>query len=103
MIERATRARLYLLHQSGPNKFLIGGDALDSRFHVTIGPQVPHNSLHIVPPLVSVCVCGCVAVVCVCVCVCVAVVCVCVCVWLLCVCVCVCGVVCLLISLLLTQ
>ena len=66
MIERATKARLYLLHQSGPNKFLIGGDALDSRFHVTIGPQVPHNSLHIAPPLVSVCVC----------------VCVCVCVWL---------------------
>lgn len=40
LIERATKARLYLLHQSGPNRFLIGGDAPDSRFHVTIGPQV---------------------------------------------------------------
>ena len=40
LIERATKARLYLLHQIGPNRFLIGGDSLDSRFHVTIGPQV---------------------------------------------------------------
>ena len=40
MIERATKARLYLLHQSGPNRFLIGGDAVNSRFHVTIGSQV---------------------------------------------------------------
>lgn len=40
LIERATKARLYLLHQSGPNKFLIGGDAMESRFHITIGPQV---------------------------------------------------------------
>lgn len=40
LIERATKARLYLLHQIGPNRFLIGGDSLDSRFHVTIGSQV---------------------------------------------------------------
>ena len=40
LVDRAIKARLYLLHQSGPNRFLVGGDALDSRFHVTIGPQV---------------------------------------------------------------
>ena len=45
LIERATKARLYLLHQSGPNRFLIGGDSLASRFHVTIGSQVRYCSL----------------------------------------------------------
>ena len=40
MLERANKARLYFLRQSGPNKFLIGGDSYDSRFHVNIGPQV---------------------------------------------------------------
>lgn len=40
MLERANKARLYFLRQSGPNKFLIGGDSFDSRFHVNIGPQV---------------------------------------------------------------
>ena len=44
LIERATKARLYLLHQIGPNRFLIGGDSLDSRFYVTIGPQVSQPS-----------------------------------------------------------
>ena len=42
LVDRAIKARLYLLHQSGPNRFLVGGDAPDSRFHVTIGPQVCH-------------------------------------------------------------
>ena len=40
LVDRAIKARLYLLRQSGPNRFLIGGDSPDSRFHVTIGPQV---------------------------------------------------------------
>ncbi len=40
MLDRANKARLYFLRQSGPNKFLIGGDSYDSRFHVNIGPQV---------------------------------------------------------------
>lgn len=43
LIERATKARLYLLHQIGPNRFLIGGDSLDSRFYVTIGSQVSYT------------------------------------------------------------
>ena len=50
LVDRAIKARLYLLRQSGPNRFLIGGDSPDSRFHVTIGPQV------------CVCVCVCVRV-----------------------------------------
>ncbi len=40
LVDRAIKARLYFLRKSGPNKFLIGGDSPDSRFHVTIGPQV---------------------------------------------------------------
>ena len=40
-VERAKRAtRLYLLQQSGPNSFLIGGDSPDHKFRVMIGPQV---------------------------------------------------------------
>ena len=34
------RARLYLLQQTGPNSFLIGGDSPDHKFRVMIGPQV---------------------------------------------------------------
>ena len=40
LVDRTTKARLYLLRQTGPNRFLIGGDSPNSRFHVTIGPQV---------------------------------------------------------------
>ena len=40
MMDRAIKARLYFLRRIGPNKFLIGGDSLESRFHVNIGPQV---------------------------------------------------------------
>ena len=39
-VEKAMRARLYLLQQSGPNSFLIGGDSPDHKFRVMIGPQV---------------------------------------------------------------
>lgn len=39
-IERVQRARLYLLQQTGPNSFLIGGDSPDHKFRVIIGPQV---------------------------------------------------------------
>ena len=40
-VERAKRAtRLYLLQQTGPNSFLIGGDSPDHKFRVMIGPQV---------------------------------------------------------------
>ena len=42
-IERVQRARLYLLQQTGPNSFLIGGDSPDHKFRVIIGEQV--NSL----------------------------------------------------------
>lgn len=38
-IERVQRARLYLLQQTGPNSFLIGGDSPDHKFRVIIGPQ----------------------------------------------------------------
>ena len=39
-IAKVLRARLYLLQQSGPNSFLIGGDSPDHKFRVIIGPQV---------------------------------------------------------------
>lgn len=39
-VEKAMRARLYLLQQTGPNSFLIGGDSPDHKFRVMIGPQV---------------------------------------------------------------
>lgn len=38
-VEKAMRARLYLLQQTGPNSFLIGGDSPDHKFRVMIGPQ----------------------------------------------------------------
>ena len=46
LVDRAIRARLYLLRQMGPNRFLIGGDSPDSRFHVAIGPQVHIYTLY---------------------------------------------------------
>ena len=39
-LEKAMRARLYLLQQIGPNSFLIGGDSPDHKFKVMIGQQV---------------------------------------------------------------
>ena len=39
-IEKAQKARLYLLQQSGPNSFLIGGDSPDHKYRVIIGEQV---------------------------------------------------------------
>lgn len=39
-VERALHARLFLLTQSGPNSFLIGGDSPDHKYKVTIGSQV---------------------------------------------------------------
>ncbi|XP_074643836.1 mitogen-activated protein kinase kinase kinase 1-like [Tubulanus polymorphus] len=38
-VEKALRARLYLLQQSGPNSLLIGGDSPDHKFRIIIGPQ----------------------------------------------------------------
>ncbi|CAG5120844.1 unnamed protein product [Candidula unifasciata] len=38
-IDRVQRARLYLLQQTGPNSFLIGGDSPDHKYRVIIGPQ----------------------------------------------------------------
>lgn len=38
-IEKALKVRFYLLQQRGPNSFLIGGDALDHKYKVVIGPQ----------------------------------------------------------------
>lgn len=40
-IEKAKKAKLYLLQQAGPNSFIIGGgDSEDHRHKVTIGSQV---------------------------------------------------------------
>lgn len=36
---RALRARLYLLHQPGPNSFTVGGDSPNHKYKVIIGPQ----------------------------------------------------------------
>ena len=44
-VEKAMRARLYLLQQSGPNSFLIGGDSPDHKFRVMIGPQVNKSAI----------------------------------------------------------
>jgi mitogen-activated protein kinase kinase kinase 1 len=38
-VERALHARLYLLQQSGPNSFVIGGDSPNHKYKVIIGPQ----------------------------------------------------------------
>ncbi len=39
-VEKVQKARLYLLQQTGPNSFLIGGDSPDHKYRVIIGPQV---------------------------------------------------------------
>lgn len=39
-VEKAMKVRLYLLQQTGPNSFLIGGDSPSHKFRVMIGPQV---------------------------------------------------------------
>ena len=56
LVDRTTKARLYLLRQTGPNRFLIGGDSPNSRFHVTIGPQVCTWSI-VSATCMYVCVC----------------------------------------------
>lgn len=38
-MRRALRARLYLLHQTGPNSFTVGGDSPTHKYKVIIGPQ----------------------------------------------------------------
>lgn len=44
-VRRAVRARLYLLHQPGPNSFSVGGDSPTHKYKVIIGPQVS-TSIH---------------------------------------------------------
>ena len=39
-VQKAMRARLYLLNQSGPLTFLVGGDSPEHKYRVTIGKQV---------------------------------------------------------------
>ena len=39
-VEKVMKARLYLLQQTGPNSFLVGGDSPNHKFKVIIGPQV---------------------------------------------------------------
>jgi len=46
LVEKAMRARLYLLEQPGPNIFLVTGDSNENRFRVTVGPQVSKFSLY---------------------------------------------------------
>lgn len=38
-VRRALNARLYLLHQPGPNSFTVGGDSPTHKYKVIIGPQ----------------------------------------------------------------
>lgn len=38
-VRRALKARLYLLHQPGPNSFTVGGDSPTHKYKVIIGPQ----------------------------------------------------------------
>lgn len=40
VVEKAMRARLYLLENPGPNIFMVTGDSNENRFRVTVGPQV---------------------------------------------------------------
>lgn len=40
LVEKAMRARLYLLEHPGPNIFLVTGDSTENRFRVTVGSQV---------------------------------------------------------------
>jgi mitogen-activated protein kinase kinase kinase 1 len=39
-VRRVQQARLYLLQQTGPNSFLVGGDSPEHKYRVVIGPQV---------------------------------------------------------------
>ena len=66
VVEKAMRARLYLLENPGPNIFLVTGDSNENRFRVTVGPQVSE----FVCACLCVCVCVCVRVCSVCVCMC---------------------------------
>ena len=45
VVEKAMRARLYLLEHPGPNIFVVTGDSNENRFRVTVGPQVSKLSL----------------------------------------------------------
>ncbi|XP_021916441.1 mitogen-activated protein kinase kinase kinase 1-like isoform X2 [Zootermopsis nevadensis] len=38
-VRRVQQARLYLLQQTGPNSFLVGGDSPEHKYRVVIGPQ----------------------------------------------------------------
>ena len=40
VVEKAMRARLYLLEHPGPNIFIVSGDSNENRFRVTVGIQV---------------------------------------------------------------
>jgi hypothetical protein len=46
-IEKAQKARLYLLNKTGPNSFLIGGDSPDHKYRVTIGEQVNSFAVYV--------------------------------------------------------
>jgi len=39
-VRRVQQARLYLLQQTGPNSFLVGGDSPEDKYRIVIGPQV---------------------------------------------------------------
>ena len=84
VVEKAMRARLYLLENPGPNIFLVTGDSNENRFRVTVGPQVSVcvcYSVFVCLCVCSVCTCVCIMYVCLYVCVCVSVrVCECMCV-----------------------
>ncbi|KAG0725190.1 Mitogen-activated protein kinase kinase kinase 1 [Chionoecetes opilio] len=61
-VRRAFKARLYLLHQPGPNSFTVGGDSPTHKYKVIIGPQVsflcylhPAPHLHPHTPLTARC------------------------------------------------
>lgn len=45
VVEKAMRARLYLLEHPGPNIFIVSGDSNENRFRVTVGIQVSEFSL----------------------------------------------------------
>lgn len=38
-VRRVQQARLYLLQQTGPNSFLVGGDSPEDKYRIVIGPQ----------------------------------------------------------------
>ena len=47
IVQKAMRARLYLLHQGGPLTFLIGGDSPEHKYRVTIGKQVLNSRVNL--------------------------------------------------------